>query len=252
MNRINRYIRADFYRVLHRIPRWIMLGIFWFIVFDSAFAGYNSEDKVLLAADSLASISSILVYCPMALGFIELIFIYGDDFKAKTMQVAIGTGISRRRIVNIKWVEATILVGMDLLVGFILVIFINLIFATGFSGYHVLQLFAMCFCAFFKTIAYLGVVMIIMFSAQGITFALILYLLLSSGLLNKIVGLLAKIKAIKRFHLDNYTLTGFLDVFSARVALGTIHWPALFAIMIYMVICFCLTVLIFRHKELEF
>lgn len=251
MNRLNRYIRADFYRVLHRIPRWIMLAIFWYAVVNAGLAGMGSEEG-LIAANSVSSISALLIYSPVVLGFIELIFIYGDDFKAKTMQVAIGTGISRKRIVNIKWVEAMILVGLDLLGSFVLVMLAGLIFRIGYSGDHILQVFGMCFCAFFKTTAYLGVVMIIMFLSQGTTFALILYLLMSPGLLNKLMGLVAKIKVIKRFHIDNYTLTSCLDVFSARIALGTIHWPALIGIIIYMVVCFYLTVLVFRRRELEF
>ena len=58
--------------------------------------------------------------------------------------------------------------------------------------------------------------------------------------------------AVKRFHLDQYTLTSLLKASGTQLLLGNIHWAAFLGVALYIALGYNLTSALFRRRELEF
>ncbi|MGL4284045.1 MAG: hypothetical protein ACRCSI_10700, partial [Eubacterium aggregans] len=71
----------------------------------------------------MLAVEQYIGFLTVMIGLVELLSVFSDDFKAKTMQVAIGLGIFRWCIVLCKLIEVMVLVLADLLI-FALVVFI--------------------------------------------------------------------------------------------------------------------------------
>lgn len=87
---------------------------------------------------------------------------------------------------------------------------------------------------------------------QNITVAFLIYVLLSSGAINKLIGLLANIKILRRLGIENYTLTNCLTVFRSRLILGSFKFESVLGIIIYVGGALWLTCKLYKSRELEF
>ena len=245
---MRRYIRADLYRILRRIKHWVFIAIFALIAYIS-FDPFGSESTGTVNYDVMMS---MVKWMPAVLGFVEILFVFGDDFRGKSAQIAIGIGIDRFKVVLVKLIDMVIVYSIDL-AGLTL---FSVALCLPTKGRLPLQLFWSLLAAELISIlacaAFTALAMIIMFAAQDITLGLIIYLLLATGLLKKLITLLASLGKISRFHLDTYTLSNCVSVLRARALLGSFNIVTFLGILIYIAIGIGATYAVYRKKELEF
>lgn len=246
-----KYIRADLYRIFRRKARIIIALLFIYLTVDQFWPGKQADTTIVDAVDV---IESVLKYAPPILGFLEMFYVFADDFAGKTAQIAIGTGIKRIQVIMTKWVDMLILISLDLMV------------LTGLSaGLAQLQagsmpaglsssLVAHVVVAIISTMAYVSIVMPIMFAMQSVTLSNILYLVLSFGLIFKLLGFVSQLERLQKFNIGSITLTNALNVLRSRMLLGSFHIVrvSFIAIVIYTAAGIAVTYLIYRNRELEF
>lgn len=243
------YIKADLFRILARGKRWILVGVVFFI---DAIIFWPSAESGMTGVDNAEMIESVLKWLPLAIGFIEIMYVFGDDFRGKTAQIAIGVGIKRRHVVLAKWLEMIILAFLDTL----LVVITGVVLCAFSAGAIPAELFGDLFVQTLMCVlaaaAYSAMVLPILFMSQGTTLSMLVYLLLSAGLIHKLMELIGRIKAISGLHLSNYTLTNCLNVLRSRLILGSLHFESLLGTLIYLGIFLFITDYFYRRLELEF
>ena len=243
------YIKADILRVLTRVRRWIILGIILLLI---GALSIQSPDSHATGVSNLENLETTLQAMPLIIGYIEILYVFGDDFKGKTAQIAIGMGVKRREVVLSKWIEVVILAFLDTFAAALVAIVV-----TAFSPAPIpLELYGeliiQCLICVLSVAGYMALVLPILFAAQGTTVAMLIYMLLSSKLMHKLFELLGKIKELSPLHLSNYTLTNCLNVLRSRLLLGSMHFESLAGIVIYLSVFVTMAVFIYRKLELEF
>jgi len=242
------YIKADLYRIIHKKIRWIILVA---ISIASSCAGLKACDNLFSAIEGTMGNIALMA---IVMGVAELMIVYGDDFKAKTMQIAIGTGLPRQKVVHAKWLEYMVVAAIDVIVYSLIALLVSVIYVGTQGGFDVKVFLITVIMSWLEMTAYVGCVMFIMFVTQGTGMAVLVYLFLILGpLINEfIIQKIVEMLNINRFHIESYFLYEMIDTVKARLILGEFSWANAFGILIYMMISFALASILFKKKELEF
>ena len=243
------YISADLYRIFRRIPRWIFIGIVLTMIF---LVFKPSKDESLTIVELVEEIETTLKFAPVFIGFIEIMYIFGDDFVGKTAQIAIGIGVNRNKVILAKWLEMIIVTAIDVITIVILALVLSVMRTHTLPAQLVADIIAHTLVAIMATAAYTALVFPVMFAMQTITVAFLLYMLLSVGAINQLMQLLFQLKWLKKLTLENYTLTNCLNVFRSRMILGSFHIKSMIGIIIYIAGALYLTYVVYKKRELEF
>lgn len=243
------YINADLYRVFRRVPRWIWLALVFAVIAVFFWPSSNDESTIIELIDLL---EQVLRYVPVYIGFIEIIYVFGDDFAGKTAQIAIGTGVKRRQVILAKWFELLIVTAFDVVIISTIALVLSVIHSHSLPAELIVDIIVHIIMSVFATGAYISLVFPIMFAMQNITVAFLIYIMISSGAINKLIGLLGNIKILRRIGIENYTLTNCLTVFRSRLILGSIKIESVLGIVIYVGLALWLTYTVYKNRELEF
>lgn len=246
---MNKYIKAELYRVYRRIPRLIMLGLILLAMIDIFRPGSNKDSTIIELVDLL---EQALKYAPIYIGFVEMIFVFGDDFAGKTAQIAIGTGIRRSQVIFAKWFEALIVVAIDTAAVVVVALVLSVIKTHTLPAKLLVDILAHMVVSVLSTGAFMALVFPIMFMMQGITVAFLIYILLSSGAINKIIGLIGNAKFLVKLNIANYTLSNCLNVFRSRMILGSFQIESVLGIVLYVGLALWFTCFLYKKRELEF
>ncbi|MDO4530430.1 MAG: hypothetical protein Q4C06_00480 [Bacillota bacterium] len=243
------YICADLKRIMVRLPRVMMTlcvyAVLLIVVAVTYYTGWSSVNFI-------KNIQQYIGMVPVALGLIELIAVFSDDFKAKTMQVAIGLGISRTKVVLCKLIEMIVLAVVDAIIFAVLALGAAFILDAGLNPEQIREFGASISMMAISCVAYTSLTMIVMFYNQGTGLGRIVYLALSGGVVSLAITLIGLLKYLEALHLDSYTLTHFLSVAKARWVIGAPDIKPFIAILIYVAVSTAITAFLFRKRELEF
>ena len=248
---MSKYLFADLMRLLKRVPLWIVLGIYaaaTVLILDISVS--LSEGVTSVQMMSIAS--TMLELAPLTVGIMCVTLVYGDDFKSRIMQVAIGGGISRNKIILMKLIESAILSAFEIIVIILTSMITSAVMGYPFAGTQVRDIFVEGFTILVMIIGYVSITQILMFLRQGTGLAVLLFISLSMGLISELFSLLELIKPLQKMHIGSYTFTSLSEVFATRLALGHVNFGALIGVILYIGISFLLTALIYRKRELEF
>lgn len=245
---MNKYMKADLYRIRTRIPRYIVLVIMMALMGLILFF-VSKEQTIYQMTDMLTK--AITYACPL-LGLVEYLFVYGDDFKAKTMQIAIGTGVKRRHVVLAKWLEVIILCVIDYVILFAIILFVCLLRGIQLDAGPVVDILILLLFGLVKTTACIGVTMILVFATQGTALGMLLYLAEMTGIVNTIFKLVFSFKHIEKLRLDRFLLTNLENIACSRMIVGTFSVGHVLGIIIYFAAFYIIATHVFKRKELEF
>ena len=244
------YISADLKRIFKRVPRLIVLAAVYagFIIYLAASGAGKGRgsDYISLSNQYLANM------LPLLFGVIELISVFSEDFRAKTMQIAIGRGMERWQVVLCKFFELCILVVIDLLMMGIVVWIAGIFMSTGLSSGNIGDLFIDLFSVWLSVISYGSLTMILIFYMQGTGTSIFLYLLLASNILGILLDLLFTLPALSSMNIDSFLLTGLLDDFTTALMKGSFSFPEFLGICAYTAAGLLFTTVLFEKRELEF
>ena len=243
------YIYADIKRIAKRLPRIIALIIVYAILLTVIAVTRSSNWNSVMFINAVEQYSLIL---PLVIGLVEIAAVYSDDFKAKAMQIAIGTGMPRRRVVLSKYLEIILLVLADVLICALLAFAAGAVLGADIDADQASELAMRFLGVWLNIISYLSLTMILMFYMQGTGGGTILYLVLSLHIINNLIGLVAGIKAIQFLHIDSYTLTSMLQAFTTRLYIGTFSAGRFAGIILYIVAGYTASAFVFSRRELDF
>ena len=119
-------------------------------------------------------------FFPLIVGLFLFISIYVDDFKCKSMQVAIGYGISRRKIILAKLLESTaLLLSMIAIIG-VFIILTPIVIGLNINQLQMKSLIFTMFEEMLRVLGYVTISTIPMFFTQNAVNGIIFYVLFSS------------------------------------------------------------------------
>ena len=245
---MNRYLNADLHRICTRLPRYIALALVYAVIFFVI--TQTSDDKTVY--EFIASFSSYVNFFFGAIGLLEFLFVYGDDFKAKTMQVAIGTGVSRRRVILTKWAEVAILMLVDTAVMALVIAVAAATNSVSFSADIIGQFFILLLFGVIKVIGSVGFSMIFVFWTHNTTVGMLLYLATVTEIVGHLFGALLDVNFLSGLHISGYTFSGLMQLSRARLMMGSFNFWYNLGLVLYLAAFFFLTCLVFRRRELEF
>ena len=244
------YWKADCRRVMKRIPRLILLAAVFLV--DTAIFAMTVREGGWNSVTCLAHLSNLVSFMPIVFGLIELSAVYGDDFRARIMQVAIGLGISREKVVLTKYLESAFMLFADYLFfgGYFLIL--SRITGVSLNAEQLGELFIGIGGAWLVSLAYTEITGILTINLQGTGASILIYLALSSTLIRSLLDSVFNLKVIRGLHLSRFLLTTAGDLLRSRLLLGTFDAAAFVIVLCYLAGAYAVTVLLFRRKELEF
>lgn len=248
------YVLADYRRILKRTPRIIyvaayeaILLLIMFIAWRKGGAGFDGES--LMGSIDLWFIAM----GGLLLGFGTLINVYADDFKAKTMQVAIGIGIKRLQVVISKVVQAAMLIITDVLFTAILIVVFSVISGAALGAPQIGRLVIECLMILIRNVCWISIVSILVFKLQGMIMPMVVYVLLSFGILGLLAGIVTGIGPafMEKIPLREIMPDNVLSTFETSLIDGGFAFFAFIGIVIYIVLGVYITYLLFRKQELD-
>ena len=244
---------ADLKRISVRVPRIIALLILFAVEVLFTIIITKTSSQAITAVGFMSYFGQFTqTVIPVALGLIELHAIYADDFKAKTMQIAIGIGVKRRHIVLSKFFEMLILVVVDLILYGLIIVAAATCAGLQIESPHLVMLVSYLISNGISIMVYTALTMILIFYMQSTGISVLLYVLFSLTIVNKIVGLIISIGFLESLSLGRFLATSLITKFYTSLMLGTFHVKSFIGIMIYIVMAYIVTTILFKKRELEF
>ncbi len=207
--------------------------------------------------DSTYSImmSLAMFFNPFLIGIPVFSAIYTDDFKSKSMQTALGFGISRNKMIMSRFLEALFMVVECIIFLSVMLLIFGL--AGGVSMSEIGETVLEIWIDSFQTIGFLALALIIVYGTQKPTMGLVLFILLSAGVFATLIEALSLIPALKKHDIDpeKYLPTGVIVKISDLADKGDYLkavGPAFLFLIFYVALPVWISMRLFRKKELEF
>lgn len=243
---MSRYIIADIKRILKRISYWvIVLLMIWLSSSFTTAGGVSSMDIV-------DSTKMLFVYACVPCGFLEIIYVLGEDLRARTAQIAIGIGISREKVVIAKWLECFIITAIHQGLLLLAVFLYAVNQKAPFTASDWKEVALVLLMSVIGTGVYLALVFPIIVAANGTSLAIVVYIFLSTGLINKGLGYLELLRPVQKLHIIGKTPTNLINVCRSRMILGTFATGQWIGVILFIAVFLGLSIFIYKKQELEF
>ncbi len=245
---MNQYIKADFLRIAHKkthILSVIILALILPVILTFCmvhFLKFSGEESLVL----IVSFSQIFI------GVSIFSAVFADDFRSKTMQVAIGRGLSREQVILAKELELLLL---TLLYTVIMVIGVAVTAGILGSPISVTTNIAGNYAGnVLSCMGFYNLAMIPVYITQKSNMGEIAYVLLSGGIIGSIVSVALAMDFLPKFvtSLSKYLFSDCVREFSQGLQSGNLLMQPLAGCIIWIVGALIITQLIFRKKELDF
>lgn len=245
------YILADISRLIRRIPRIILL-VLTYIAAMSYFI-YSSRTTVWNSVSFITGFSACITLIGMVICLIEFMFVFASDFKAKVMQMAIGRGLSRPKVVLAKFLEVGIMNIMSLVVLCVLSLLFGLATGIQLNGTQAYELAITFVMTVVEKLIYTAITSIFLFLLQNAGLAALIYVIVALDPISYLWSFLSPyFKLIVALHFKDYCYGTICGLFKSNLILGKFNFGALIGILVYLVGAYLITVAVFRKKELEF
>ena len=199
--------------------------------------------------------TSFLGYFPLIIGQIVFLSVYYDDFKSKSMQVAIGYGMRRYKVVLSKIIESIILFVLSLVIIEIITMIVPVLLGLKLNGSQITEILFTLVIEMLRAIGYISISSIPVFYTQNAVNGTILYVLLSSKtimlFLSIILGQDFIVNIFGNLTKLVYTI-GLYSIRSTFMQTGIINMSIVLMIIIYVILPTIISICGFRKKELEF
>ena len=249
---MNNYIGADLRRIFRKQSfLWAFgafAGCFAILVFIYFNPNFTAEMYV-------SKMTSFMSYFPLVVGLLAFLSVYADDFKCRSMQIAIGYGMPRGRIIFAKLLESAVLLLTASVVMAVLLIAAPLLLGLAPTSQQMVSLVLTAGAELLRALGYGAMSAVAVFLTQNATGGTILYVLLSS----KTVYIILTMLLGQDFLLGTVgDLTEYLYaalLYTCKTGLMQGGQPLICliaALLVYVALPTILAVVGFRKKELEF
>ena len=249
---MNNYIGADLRRIFRKQSFLRAFGAFAgcfailvFIYFDPNFTAEMYVSKM----------TSFMSFFPLVVGLLTFLSVYADDFKCRSMQIAIGCGMPRGRIIFAKLLESAVLLLATAAVMAVLLVIAPLLLGLTPTSQQMASLVLTAGAEPLRALGYGAISAVAVFLTQNATGGTILYVLLSSKTVYIIATMLLGQDFLRNTvgDLTKYLYTAMLYTCKANLVQGGQPFICMsFALLIYVMLPTVISVVGFRKKELEF
>ena len=237
------YIKADLYRILHKQSFFGVIGTYIalfvlliFILFNPTFTG----------AMYISKIYTFLDFFPLIIGLIVFVSLYVDDLKSNSIQIAIGYGLPRYKIILSKLLECfTLLIIISVCILF-LVLITPILLDIKIDASQAIDLIKTILLEVIKTMSYISMSQIIVYIAFNSIEGMIMYLLLSTQVVYIVLNILLQQRFIVELfgYLNRYLLTN--ELYNTPTLLRILG-----VILFYIVLPVILSITIFQKRSIE-
>lgn len=246
------YIFADLNRIFKKQSFLLALGAFAGCFVILVFIYFNPS----FTSDMYVSkITSFMSYFPLIIGLFTFLSVYADDFKCHSMQIAIGYGMPRSRIIFAKLLESTILLLLTAGAMAILLVATPLLLKLAPTSQQIVSLVLTALGESLRALGYVAISAIAVFLSQNGTGGIILYVLLSSKTIYIVLSMLLGQDFLRNAigDLTKYLYT--VMIYTCKTNLmqgGHVLIYLIFALLLYVVLPTIISMVGFHKKELEF
>ncbi len=246
------YILADIKRICHKKSFLMTIGAYIGLFLLMMFIYFNPTFTEIAY---VAKTTSFLGYFPLIIGLIVFLSVYYDDFKSKSMQVAIGYGMRRYKVVLSKIIESIVLFVLSIIIIGIITMIVPVLLGLKLNGSQITEILFTLVIEMLRAIGYISISSIPVFYTQNAVNGTILYVLLSSKtimlLLSIILGQDFIVNIFGNLTKFVYTI-GLYGIRSTFMQTGIINMSIVLMIIIYVILPTIISICGFRKKELEF
>ena len=246
---MKQYIVADLKRIVGRVPYWIcmllLIGYMMTLFLFQSLINWN-------AVTYLVTASAFAGMLPIFFGLLVFIAVFSVDFNTKTMQVAIGTGLSRAEVVLSKAVEVFVITIAGIFLIGVIVLLAGVVTGVGMNATHAMEIINSLWMKGVAIISYNYIAMILIFFTQKPGVGTMCYIALATPVVEILVSVINDIKLIKELDIRRFYLASLIDTAHTRLILGTFDIASFIGIAAYIMAGVAVTILLFRKRELEF
>ena len=245
-------ITADLIRILRKPTYRILLLVVGVIsVILAIQAKTNVWNGYTFAARQYDGLSTGL---GMLLGLAVFLSVYADEFSSNTMQCLIGHGISRGKLLLVKFIDCVAVGFLSYALYTLLISLLALILGANMSGAEAAFLYSALFTWAVETIGFATISMILLYWLKNVVLATIVDLSLLLFVGTALTQLFHRVPALKFLH-PEYALFD-KQVASARASMLLGNGGGFFLVLWNLILaCFVsilVSYLLFRKKELDF
>lgn len=194
-------------------------------------------------------------FSPLLIGIPIFGAIYTDDFKSRSMQIAIGRGVTRTKMMLARFFETLILVVEWHVIFTIIALICGLI--DGASGSQIASCIGDVWSTSIKMIVFLSLSLLFVYGTQNPTTGLVFYIIFVTNVLDIIFTFIDMIPILRDndIVLSQYfpgsACSNFISAISEGDGLHAFTW-GLGVVIGYIVLPLIISIQIFKKKELEF
>lgn len=249
------YILADYKRVVTRIPR-----IFLIFVYNLAFL-INVIVKCNKAAGSFTSVALLGVadnyyytFGAMVIGMVAFISSFSFDFKSKTMQVAIGLGVSRLKVLIAKLIQVILVVITDLIFSSLFIAIACLVTGMPLAPHQVFTVFMNMVTILIYTCCVSSLSLFVVYRTQNMLVSMVTFIVLTFGAIRGLIRWLTQLAPdfVARMQLDRFTFETCTEVLRTNALMGRLDILCLLGILVVAALGVALGWVVFRKMELDF
>lgn len=246
-------IIADFLRVQKKKSYILMLSVQCVCLILFAIIGLSVDvdtqgvDKFSFFVSAGLSLSPLMVGIPIFLG------VYSDDFRSRAMQTAIGFGLSRDKLILVRFIEILLLLAEAYIAQSIVEIATGYI--CGVDSSIIWELCGSFWQSAASTICCMAICMLFVYAMQSATFALVAYILFVLDILSlpiETISNMVPFLSENNVHLSYMFPTQLVSKLAVNEEYNY-RWAIwILLLVVYIILPLFLTTRLFRKKELEF
>ena len=247
------YVRADVKRILRTSSHMFSMALLFVVYFCTLY--FPNRNVQVTPVSLVVSACSALEWITIITGLFEMIAVFSEDFKVKTMQVAIGLGISRTQVVLCKLIEIIILLALDCLVYIAITLLGGAVLGLAIPLKVLMDVVLILLVkGLLACIVFTCLTMIVLFVTHSTILSVFTYVFIGVDVIGLLLSLLPMFgfSWIEDLNLNRITLNYLIGVVHTRLALGTIDLGGLLGMAIYTAIGLFCTCKLYRKRELDF
>lgn len=243
------YLKADFHRIMTKKSRIILMVLWGLVDFIQVFSHAQSAPNAIAATNYVGSLDFIYLNIIM-LG--NILVSFRDDFRAKSIQAALGSGVKRYQIVLTKWINMVLMAFLDItfltILQFIPLIVLNCLGNSYAVGLALTGQYALLFLI---AIA-MSITLIVLFQTQNGILGVLAYVYLTLDITSLLVHMAISNKLVQRFQLWNIGSVDQMQTFLGKLDIGQFDFGNFIMIIFYFALGIGGAIYLFRKKELDF
>lgn len=249
---MNNYIAANLKRILAKksfyTTTFVFIGLMLFLTYVKATPNYTSAAYV-------NDVQTMIGLYPLLVGIAIFISTFYDDFKAKTVQAALGLGISKTQVIFSKLIEVVILAIILGVITSVIIMLLPMLFHIDMSAESYRSIAIQYIGATVQMIGYFCLCLPILFFRYNAIEGVILYVMLSSSVIYIFSNLFLGSKTVINMIGDKTFLilsNSINSIQGAIISNKSIDFTNVMILILYIALPIVLTIILFKKKELEF